>query len=518
MQRLAAVFHAHFGLALRNFYGAERAESLVDLCGGSVHGCMPVGVVVAGDDHEASAVAFDFEHLRVHLGACDQFCITVRNAAFGFMFGLFRKDYRFAVVEVVVYRFGLRLCGGSLFCGSLACSAVCCGFCSCGIACGSRILCGGRCRFFGLGFADGRLFTERPDGICIVHRYRLPVDVGFAHGRRDRHERRSLAAVEDDGANVHQVEERMGGIGVVDVQEVVCVLLAAAELAVACKFVIVETVGVAQVELREGVSPERLVARKRKHARRIEGIRLVRRLERAYDGVVRLQVFVCGNVLDERAVDEEQLYRGGNGEDACLVGDGSVPAEDEQRKRYDDEDEYESRNHRARSRIHDDFVEGLEVRAGDRVGEQVLPAHEEGADGGKPEYDAGFYNAVRTGQLGLVGVQQVRNRKRLALVVEVHHADAGDAVHDAGDKPDRSDERGPVVASNDDEQQEDGEHHGAVCKGAHVANAVGGFIGNGAEYGTRHHHEQQRQPEQCHARCAEVLDAGENGIPELEER
>ena len=41
---------------------------------------------------------------------------------------------------------------------------------------------------------------------------------------------------------------------------------------------------------------------------------------------------------------------------------------------------------------------------------------------------------------------------------------------------------------------------------------------NGAEHGARHHHEQERQPEHRHARSAEVLDAGENGIPELEQR
>ena len=310
----------------------------------------------------------------------------------------------------------------------------------------------------------------------------------------------------------------MRGFGIVDVQQVVRVLLAAAEFTVGCKLVVVETVGVAQVVLREGVGPERLVARKRKHARRVEGICLVRRLECAYDRVFRLQVFVCGNVLDERPVDEEQFYRGGDGENASLVGDGAFPAENEQRYACNDEDEDESRNHGARGRVHHDLVERLKVRAGDRVGKQVLPAHEECADGGEPEHHAGFYDAVGTRQLGLVGVNQVGEGEFLALVVEVHHADAGDAVQDAGDKPDRSDERGPVVARDGDQQQEDGEHCGAVREGADVLGDVLFLVRNRTEYGARHHHEQEREPEQRHAGGAEILDAGENGIPELEER
>ena len=51
----------------------------------------------------------------------------------------------------------------------------------------------------------------------------------------------------------------MGRFGIVDVQEEVCVLLATTESPVACQFVVVEPVGVAQVELWEGVCSQRLV-------------------------------------------------------------------------------------------------------------------------------------------------------------------------------------------------------------------------------------------------------------------
>ena len=108
--------------------------------------------------------------------------------------------------------------------------------------------------------------------------------------------------------------------------------------------------------------------------------------------------------------------------------------------------------------------------------------------------------------------------ERLAPVVEVHDADADDTVQDAGDKPDGSDERGPVVARDYDNQQENGEHHGAVQECAPVLGGIFTLVGNGAEYGACHHHQEQRQPEHGHARCAEVFNAGEDGVPKLEER
>ena len=67
--------------------------------------------------------------------------------------------------------------------------------------------------------------------------------------------------IEDDSTDVHQVEERVGGFWIVDVQEVVRIALSATEFSVAGEFVVVETVGVAQMILREYVSAEGLVAR-----------------------------------------------------------------------------------------------------------------------------------------------------------------------------------------------------------------------------------------------------------------
>ena len=131
----------------------------------------------------------------------------------------------------------------------------------------------------------------------------------------------------------------MGGIGIVDVQQIVVVALSTTEFAVSGQFVVMETFGVAQVVLREGVGPERFVARKRKHSRCIEGVCLIRRLECVHDGVLRLQVFVCGNVLDERRIDEEKLDCGSDGKNARLVGDGALPAQHEQRDTHDYENQ-----------------------------------------------------------------------------------------------------------------------------------------------------------------------------------
>ena len=231
VERLAAVFHADFGFALRDFDGAEVAECLIDLGVLAVDGRFPVGMVVAGDDHEACAVAFDLEYLRIHLRVGDEFCLAFGHSAFALVLRFFGEDDFFAV---------------------------------------------------------GKPVLERVNGLGVFHRGRFAVDVGFAHGCRNRHVGGAALCIEDDGADVHEVEERVRCVLVVDVQQVVGVALAAAEFAVAGEFVIVETVGVAQMVLREDVAAEGLVAGKREHARRVDGIGFERGLDGGDNAVFRL--------------------------------------------------------------------------------------------------------------------------------------------------------------------------------------------------------------------------------------
>ena len=172
----------------------------------------------------------------------------------------------------------------------------------------------------------------------------------------------------------------MGRFGVVDVQQVVGISLAAAEGSVTGKFVVVESIGIAQVELGESVAAKGFVPGKGKNAGRIQTIRLVSNLYRSNDGVVGLQVIFCVYVLYKRPVDKEQFYGCGYGEDARLGGDGTLPLAGEQGHSGDHQYQDESGNHLACGHGHGDFVQGFEVGSGNGVVQQILTAHKEQTD------------------------------------------------------------------------------------------------------------------------------------------
>ena len=237
-----------------NFDSAECAERLVDLSFFTVHVGLPVGVVVACDDHEALAACVDLEHLRVHLGAFDQLGRTLdgafrRNAPLAVEFRLLGEDDLFAVEEFS----GFVGKGGSVRFrrsdGTVRGRAVR------GHGRGGSVS-GSFCWLlrFSLGLADGCLSLQSLDGVFVAHRDGFTVEVGFAHRRCNRHVRSALARVEDYSSDVHEVEERVRGCGIVDVHQVVGVALPATESAVAREFVVVEAVGVTHVVLREYVA------------------------------------------------------------------------------------------------------------------------------------------------------------------------------------------------------------------------------------------------------------------------
>ena len=333
VERLRAVFHADFGFALRNLDGTEVAECLIDFGFLAVDGRFPVGVVVACDDHEACAVAFDLENLRIHLGACDKLCLALCHAAFTLVLRFFGENNFFAV---------------------------------------------------------GKAVLESVNSLGIFHRGGFAVDVSFAHGSRNRHVGCAALRIKDDGADVHQVEERVCCFRIVDVHQVVRVALSATEFTVARKFVVVETVGVAQVVLREDVGAERLIAGEREHARCIDGIGLVWSLDGGNDSVFRLQVFACGDVLDKRAVDSHEFDSCDECKDADLGRRASFPLEDGDAYADDNENQNEAWDDLRSGHAHHHFVQRLEVRGGNGIVQEFLTAHEEYADDGKSNDDGGL--------------------------------------------------------------------------------------------------------------------------------
>ena len=101
----------------------------------------------------------------------------------------------------------------------------------------------------------------------------------------------------------------------------------------------------------------------------------------------------------------------------------------------------------------------------------------------------------------------------LVLVVDTHDAEAGHRVEDYGGQAERAYEQGPVVAGDDDEQKQDGEHGCTVQQGAVFLDRFGTVVGKSLHDGAGHHDQQERQPEHGHAGSAEILGAGEDIVP-----
>ena len=104
------------------------------------------------------------------------------------------------------------------------------------------------------------------------------------------------------------------------------------------------------------------------------------------------------------------------------------------------------------------------------------------------------------------------------MVVEAHHAEACSCISEANDEAEWGDKERPVEACDDDEQKQDDEHRGAMQQSLAVLGGIFARFANGTKHGASHHHEQEREPEKCHARSAEVLDSRQDVVPKLEER
>ena len=123
-----------------------------------------------------------------------------------------------------------------------------------------------------------------------------------------------------------------------------------------------------------------------------------------------------------------------------------------------------------------------------------------------------------TGETGLETVGEIGYRKFLSLVVQAHDTETCCGIYQAGDKSEGPDKECPVVTGDDNDDQKQHKHDGAVEQGAAIPSGFAGFVGNGLEDRGGHHHEQQGQPEQGHTRSAEILDARQDVVPELEQR
>ena len=192
------------------------------------------------------------------------------------------------------------------------------------------------------------------------------------------------------------------------------------------------------------------------------------------------------------------------------------PLEGEQGGGHDYEHQDEPGNDFPCAHLHGNFVQGLEIGGRYRIFQEFLPAHEEQSDQGESDYDTGLDGTMGTGEAGLETVGEVGYRKILPLVVQAHDAETCYGIHQAGDKSEWPDKECPVVAGDDNDDQEQHKHDGAVEQGAAIPSGFAGFVGNGLEDRGSHHHKQQGQPEQRHAGGTEILDARQNIVPELE--
>ena len=222
--------------------------------------------------------------------------------------------------------------------------------------------------------------------------------------------------------------------------------------------------------------------------------------------------------MDKRPVDGHEFNAGDKREDADLGGRTPFPLEHGEGGCNDYENQDKARDNLGGGHAHHDFVQWLEVRRGDRVVQEFLAAHEEHADDRKSDDDGGLDASRCAGKLGLERIDKVVDVNSLVLIVETHHAEACRCVSEANDKAERADKERPVETGDDDEQKQDDEHRGAVQEGATVLGCVFTFFRESLEYGASHHHEQQREPEKCHARSTEILDARQDVVPKLEQR
>ena len=216
----------------------------------------------------------------------------------------------------------------------------------------------------------------------------------------------------------------MCGHRVVDIQQVVRVLLSTTEGTVARQFVIVNAVSITHVVLRENISTQCLVARQRKHARRIQRISLVRCLDSGNHRISRLQVFTCRNILDERSIDKEKFDTCGKRKNTRLVGHRSLPLCHKERHRDNHQHQHKARDSLAGGRIHHDFVQRLKVRSGNRIFQKFLAAHEHHAEIGKADKDASLQCTRCRRESLLESLGQVGDRELFLLVIKAHHAKA----------------------------------------------------------------------------------------------
>ena len=242
-------------------------------------------------------------------------------------------------------------------------------------------------------------------------------------------------------------------VRITNVHQVISVALSASEFAVAGKFVVMEAIGIAQVVLRENVSAKSLVAAERKHARRIDGIGFERSLDGGDNAVFRLNVFVFGNVLDERSVDGHEFDAGNESEDADLGWRASFPFEYSDAYANHDENEYETRDNLCCGCVHHDFIKRLEVRGCNRIVQELLSAHEEHADDCKTNDNRGLHASGSPRKLCLECIDKILDIDLLVLVVEAHHAETCSCVSEANDKAERADKECPVESCNHDEQK-----------------------------------------------------------------
>ena len=235
---------------------------------------------------------------------------------------------------------------------------------------------------------------------------------------------------------------------IIDIHQVVDILLTAAERTIARQFVIVNTVSIAHMILREDVSAQSLVAGKRKYARRIQRISLIRSLDGSNHRIGRLQIFVCRNILDERTVDKEEFKACSKRKNARLLCHRSFPLCHKERYRDNHQHQHKARDSLAGGRIHHDFVERLKVRRGNRIFQKLLAAHEHHTQVRKTDKDAGLQGTRSSWESLLESFGQVCNRKLFLLVIEAHHAKAEGSIKNHHHQADRANESRPGKTGN----------------------------------------------------------------------
>ena len=220
-----------------------------------------------------------------------------------------------------------------------------------------------------------------------------------------------------------------------------------------------------------------------------------------------MDIFVGGDVLDKCAVDCHEFDAGDKRKDTDLGGRTSFPLEYGDAYANHDENQDETRDNLRGGHAHHHFVQRLEVRGRNWIVQELLPAHEEHADDCKSDDDRGLYTSRCSWKFCFKSVNKILDVNSLVLVVETHHAEACCRVGEANNESERADKERPVEAGDDDEQEQNDEHRGAMQQSLAVLGCILVRVANGTEHGACHHYEQEREPEERHARSAEVLDA-----------